>query len=160
MIFSPRTDGRGASLTRPLNIHLALAALALFAPAAAAAADLTVAVSGARSDSGVIRLALCADQRCYEDSGPFIQEAVAPARKAGTAAVFSGLAPGVYALMFYHDENENGSFDKLWIFPNEGFGFSNDARPGFSRPDYEDVRFTLGDADARITVSVQYASGE
>ena len=37
-----------------------------------------------------------------------ISDAVLPARYGGVTATFPGLAPGMYALAAYHDENGNG----------------------------------------------------
>lgn len=59
---------------------------------------------------------------------------------------FPGLAEGaVYAAAARHDENSNGKLDMNFVgIPKEGFGFSNNARPGAMRPPtFEDAAFIL-----------------
>ena len=48
---------------------------------------------------------------------------------AGTqTVVFTELKPGAYAVITFHDENDNGKLDENASgLPTEGYGFSNDA---------------------------------
>jgi uncharacterized protein (DUF2141 family) len=51
------------------------------------------------------------------------------------SCVIARAATGTYALAFLHDENSNGVLDRDLIgWPQEGFGFSNDASPGLGGP--------------------------
>lgn len=57
---------------------------------------------------------------------------------------FAGLAPGAYALVVFHDENDNGEIDhKLLRLPSEALGFSNDFSPGLltGLPSFDKLRF-------------------
>ena len=48
---------------------------------------------------------------------------------------FTGVPPGKYALVCYHDENSNGKFDENMLgMPKEGYCFSNNVKPRFRRP--------------------------
>ncbi|MGB1003382.1 MAG: DUF2141 domain-containing protein [Salibacteraceae bacterium] len=51
---------------------------------------------------------------------------------------------GNYAVTYYHDENDNGQMDTgMFGKPEEGYGYSNDAR-GFMGPaDFEDQIFEI-----------------
>ena len=51
---------------------------------------------------------------------------------------------GTYAITYYHDENDNGQIDTgMFGKPEEGYGYSNDAR-GFMGPaDFEDQLFEI-----------------
>ena len=54
------------------------------------------------------------------------------------------LPHGDYALAAYQDLNENKVLDKGWFsIPKEPYGLSNNYRPKFSAPTFEDCRFAL-----------------
>jgi len=57
---------------------------------------------------------------------------------------FKNLPNGIYAIAVYHDENNNKILDKNFLgIPKEGYGFSNNFKPMFSKPKFEDAKFTL-----------------
>ena len=63
-------------------------------------------------------------------------------------ASLSDLPAGQYAVSCYHDLNGNGVLDKNWFgIPSEPYGFSNDARPSFRAPTWEESRFYWNGAD-------------
>ncbi len=58
--------------------------------------------------------------------------------------VINDLSEGKYALIIYHDENNNKEMDKsIFGLPKEGYGFSKNFKPGLSRPDFEDCCIEL-----------------
>jgi uncharacterized protein (DUF2141 family) len=45
------------------------------------------------------------------------------------SVVFTNLTPGTYAVIVFHDENDNGKLDKTALgMPIEAFAISNNAR--------------------------------
>ncbi len=48
---------------------------------------------------------------------------------------------GTCALTILDDENSNDDLDRWFGIPTEGYGFSNNIRPFFSLPDYEELLF-------------------
>ena len=64
----------------------------------------------------------------------------------------SNIPNGKYAVTYYHDANDNGKLDTgMFGKPEEGYGYSNDAR-GFMGPaDFEDQIFEI-DSDLQITM--------
>jgi uncharacterized protein (DUF2141 family) len=137
------------------------------------AADLRITIQGIRSLNGTVLIGL------YDSASSF-ERAIAlsskegflndPARIGGTAlrantsatasAVFSGLPPATYAVILFHDENENGRLDKnFWGVPVEPYGFSNDARGSLGPPSFADAAFTLGREDKSIIINLVYHSG-
>jgi len=55
------------------------------------------------------------------------------------------LPPGEYAFSIFYDANNNGELDTNFIgIPNEPIAISNNARPRFGPPSYEDAVFNLG----------------
>jgi uncharacterized protein (DUF2141 family) len=72
--------------------------------------------------------------------------------------VIHDLPAGLYAIASYHDENGNGKLDTSALgIPEEGYGFSNDARGLFSPPKFSEaiVEFD-GKSDKPIAFSIQY----
>jgi uncharacterized protein (DUF2141 family) len=144
-------------------------ALALVA-AHARAAELRITVHGIRSLSGTVLVGL------YDSASSF-DRAVArasnegflndPARVGGTAlranpdatasAVFTGLRQGTYAVILFHDENENGRLDtNFWGVPIEPYGFSNDAQGSLGPPSFEKAAFTLAGEEKSIEINLKY----
>lgn len=126
------------------------------APLPVHAAELTVTVINIRSERGDIRLSVYGSAAEWPDKSTDDHDRVAPARRRGVIFHFD-LPPGVYAVDCFHDENGNGRFDANFIgWPQEGFGFSNDARPFLSAPRFEEASFTLPSAGASITIRMIY----
>ncbi|MCW5698413.1 MAG: DUF2141 domain-containing protein [Rhodospirillales bacterium] len=140
---------------------LVLAMVLMLAPLQpVTASDLVVRIEALRSASGKVRLAL------YDDAGRFLQKGAAhggaevPPVETGTQVVFSGLAPGTYAIAAYHDENDNGDFDTGFLgLPLEGFGFSNDAPVLLGAPSFDEVAVDVPQAGTVITVRMRYWDG-
>ena len=134
-----------------------LLALAPFAGAQdAETGALTVIVDGARSPEGDFRIAVCADDPCYQNNGPFVVKADKPAALAPVTFILPNLPLGDYAVVMHHDEDGDRRFDKFLMVPLEGFGFSNDAKPVFGRPPFSAVAVTLTADGAIAPITVQY----
>lgn len=58
--------------------------------------------------------------------------------------VIKNLKAGKYSFKYFHDENRNKELDTNWVgIPNEGFGFSNNAKGTFGPPDFEKTIFEI-----------------
>jgi uncharacterized protein (DUF2141 family) len=77
---------------------------------------------------------------------------------AGTqTVVFTELKPGAYAVITFHDENDNGKLDENALgLPTEGYGFSNDAEGFFAAPSFKAAAVTLGSHDKAIGITLKY----
>lgn len=60
-----------------------------------------------------------------------------------------------YAITLIDDENNNEDLDRILGIPTEGFGFSNNVRPLFSLPKYNDLLFNFL-AEKTIAIDLQY----
>ncbi|WP_236515897.1 DUF2141 domain-containing protein [Sandaracinus amylolyticus] len=70
---------------------------------------------------------------------------------------FGGLAPGVYGVAFFHDEDRDGQVDRDWLgIPTEGFGFSNDAPTPFAPPSWSSAALQVRGPVTRARVAVRY----
>ncbi|RUM89205.1 MAG: hypothetical protein DSZ23_03550 [Thermodesulfatator sp.] len=104
---------------------------------------LVIQVTGLEPPVGILRLALYADRRSYQDRNNPVRSVATEIKSSNATIEFHGLPPGEYAVMMYHDANSNNRFDKLLGLPREQYGFSNNARPGFGPPDFEEVKFRV-----------------
>ncbi len=71
---------------------------------------------------------------------------------------FPPLAVGTYALVVFHDENDNGEVDHNFLhIPSEQLGFSNGFRPGIfaGMPRFEKLRFRLERPPEVVTLRIR-----
>ena len=134
--------------------RLMLAALLTSVPALAEPHVVEVTVAGVRSDKGDVLVAIC-------DRATFLAPTCAyrgraPARVGSVLVRVPNVAPGVYAVQAYQDENRNGHLDRSLLgIPTEGLGFSRDARMNFGPPRFDDAAVAVGDS-AAVTVTLHY----
>lgn len=130
------------------------------APCAAADAPagprLAITVTGARNAAGNVTVTLYGS-----DPRAFLERRIALAEAAirGNAAqvCFALSEPGDYAVSVFHDENNDHAFNRSLIgLPQEGFGFSNDARIGLGPPSFDDTRFTVAAGGGSIAIRLRY----
>ncbi|PKB26003.1 uncharacterized protein (DUF2141 family) [Novosphingobium kunmingense] len=145
------------SRTLLIAASLAVAGVpALAGGSAAGGASLAVTISGIKSSKGVIRLAVCPPAAGFpECKGHMVKAADLAIDKGKAHAVFSGLAPGSYAISVFHDANGNGRLDTFAGIPREGYGFS--ANPGFKprAPRFDEAKIDL-DGDAATEIRMRY----
>ena len=83
-------------------------------------------------------------QRAMFGLGAITHVADVPAHLGETVITLTNIAPGTYAIETFQDINSNHRMDTSWFgFPLEPFGFSRDARPHFSKPQFAQVKFDL-----------------
>jgi uncharacterized protein (DUF2141 family) len=72
--------------------------------------------------------------------------------------VFERVAPGTYAVMVHHDENDNRKMDKNLIgIPVEGYGASNNRTHALSAPSWDDSKFVVAAGKAReLAIALRY----
>lgn len=77
--------------------------------------------------------------------------------KLGEAQVtFADLAPGKYAVRFFHDANRNEQLDKNKMgFPTEGYGFSNNVGV-FGPPKFKDLLFEVASGNTEVKIKAVY----
>lgn len=119
-------------------------------------AQLEVAIDNLRNERGVVRLCLTRHPQHFPDcrADPGAIKKTVPAAQAGPL-LFSNIEPDVYALSFFHDENEDGELDTFMGIPTEGFGFSRNPAIRFKSPKFSQVRFEI-EGMTRQTVRTQY----
>jgi uncharacterized protein (DUF2141 family) len=147
--------------TPPKETTMRASALALFLlaslPAAASAGELTVTISDIRNDSGYV-LAAVYDNEAGFLKPPLARVSVKFKAAAGTASfALPDLPPGKYAIVAFHDENDNGKLDRNSLgAPTEGFGFSNDARGTGGPPSFAAAAITFDGASKALKIPLDY----
>ena len=134
------------------------------------AGDLTLTVVGVRSYAGQLMIGLYDSEADWKealdnsarvgllnDKGRLI--GVTMRAKTGSQSIgFKQLPPGDYAIIVFHDENDNGLLDKgTFGVPVEGYGFSNDAKGFFSAPSWGAAGITIDTSNEKQTsISLRY----
>jgi uncharacterized protein (DUF2141 family) len=136
---------------------LALAILlSLVGATAGQAADLTVAVTGVQDGGHSIRIVLYGDADSFRHEERARQVLSLPAVVGTVTGTFHDLPAGRYAVLAYHDANDNRRLDLvLGMFPSEGWGLSNDPSV-IGPPRFADSAFDLAEPGAAITVPLHY----
>ena len=71
---------------------------------------------------------------------------------------FKDVTPGTYAVIVFHDANQNGKLDKNFLgVPQEGYAASNNVRPLMSAPEFKEASFVVpGASVTAIKLQIRY----
>jgi uncharacterized protein (DUF2141 family) len=120
---------------------------------------LVIEVSGFEADDGTARIRLDATASAFggEASEPSFARSTAASITDGTVVwTVDALPWGRYAASAYHDEDDDGALNtNLFGAPSEPFGFSNDARARFGRPDFSEAAFRFAAPRDTVRFRVQ-----
>lgn len=76
--------------------------------------------------------------------------------KNGTVTcTFTGVEAGEYGIAVLDDENKNKEMDYTMFMPDEGFGFADYYHTSWSKPKYEQFKFSLK-GDKTMTAKIRY----
>lgn len=146
-------------LTRVV-VSCAVAATLLFATADVHAAQLTVKVQGATDARGRVAVALFAQPDGFpKEDGKAQQRQFVPidAQSNSARAVFTDLAPGVYAVSVFHDNDSSGKLETSFFgIPLKGYGFSQNVNPSMRAARFDEAQFKISEPGASITIRLVY----
>lgn len=118
--------------------------------------DLHVSVSAVASSKGWIEFALYRNPDTFAKVGTTYRLSRADAQKGMVNYTFKDLEAGKYAVVVYHDVNQNKICDKNFFgVPTEGYAFSNNVRPNLSVPSFEDCSFKF-QQDRNVSIKMVY----
>jgi uncharacterized protein (DUF2141 family) len=141
-----------------LSALMLLAVYGSSAPAQAAKGDIVVTVQGLRSQKGVVRWALYRSEESFreavhEDGNSAVRRGTCRPAVSGCRFRISGLPHGEYALLLFHDENNNDEVDKRILgLPKERVGISNYSSLPTRKPFWKRARFDHTSARTPLTV--------
>ncbi len=103
-----------------------------------------VSVDGIRGKQGQIKVGLFHREGFPRDERMVLYGAVSAITASNQTVVLTGVTPGDYAILAYHDENGNGRMDCDMIGrPKEGYGVSRNARRHWRAPDYDEAKVAV-----------------
>lgn len=118
--------------------------------------SLHVKIVGFRSSAGKVKITIYDSKSAYKAHKGSFRKTFLPIHGNTSEWVLENIPLGEYALMFYHDANDNQKLDRnVFGLPKERYGFSNDAKPRLGLPQYEAVKFVVDSDPTRLTVTVQ-----
>src|SRR5438045_3200816 len=142
------------------SLCFALAALgAIFIAGPASAARIVVTIDGVNSEKGNVYVGLYASPAKFLHGKQTDGMIKVKATTGPITVAFNNLKPGTYAVGAFHDENANERLDTNAMgFPREGYALSNGIRPMFTRPDFYDCAFKVGDDsdDTPVELHIKY----
>jgi uncharacterized protein (DUF2141 family) len=158
----PVCPGKGDNMKiKPNDFTLLLTLLLLFFAGASPAlseftGNLIINISGFPSSDGFAMVALNNSEESYNGGE---NQAIAKTKirvvDQKVQVIFANLPYGSYGVSVYHDENANGIMDKNAMgIPKEAYGFSNNAKGFFGKPNYQDVMFQLDSSEMQIVINL------
>jgi len=123
-----------------------------------ASSAIDVHVHGVRSDRGHVTFVLYGDKpEDFLVKGKKIFKQRFTANQGTVEFCVILPEPGVYAATAYHDENDNGKFDKNWAgLPVEGFGMSNNPATFLAPPSHDQAAFAVSHGRTRVDIEIKY----
>ena len=123
--------------------------------AIAAGSTLDITVKGVRDDQGMIRAGIYNSPETFPKEGKAMARTSAPANAGSVKLQFTDLPPGKYAVILYHDENNNGQLDKRFgMIPTEGYGLSNNYKAS-GKPSFDQCAFDIPETQSQ-TIDLRY----
>ncbi|WP_342347308.1 DUF2141 domain-containing protein [uncultured Nitrospira sp.] len=115
-------------------------------------------VHGIKSAAGSLKAVLYGpDPESFLVKGAKADKEREPAQKGSMTLCLAAPVEGKYAVVVYHDENDNHKFDRNFIgLPTEGFGVSNNPSLFLAAPKFEELSFEVNDEVTHVDVDLKY----
>ncbi len=130
----------------------------LSAKAAESENHLNVRVVGMRNDKGNLNCSLFKPHQDFPTNNQHLARiATAPIANGTGTCEYTGVAPGNYAVVVFHDEDSDGKFKRSALgLPQEGYGFSKDAPARFRAPKFNEASFPFAAGTSQILIHIRY----
>lgn len=115
--------------------------------------DITVNVENLDSDKGKIYMSLYKTEDSFLGKG--YMSVVSEIDNNSCIITFKNVPNGVYAISFFHDENDNKKMDSNFLgIPSEDYGCSNNAKGFMGPPKWEDAKFEVKNKSITQTITL------
>ncbi|TVQ88654.1 MAG: DUF2141 domain-containing protein [Bacteroidetes bacterium] len=105
--------------------------------------QLEVKVENIKSQQGIVKVCIFDNEKDFFGKALKCIE-VRPGANNNVTVRFKDLPPGTYAVVAYHDINENGRLDRNFLgIPSEPYAFSNNPSTLFGPPSFSRAAFEL-----------------
>jgi uncharacterized protein (DUF2141 family) len=117
-----------------------------------------VHVHGIKNAAGAVKAVLYGpDPKSFLVKGEKADKQREPAQEGSMTLCVAAPKEGKYAVVVYHDENDNRKFDRNWIgLPIEGFGVSNNPSLFLVAPNFEESSFEVIGEVTHVDVEMKY----
>ena len=106
--------------------------------------SLKLSVENIGSLEGYIRIGVFDRKDGFLKKGKAFRNYIIKVTKHTETIVIDNLPKGTYAISLYHDKNSDGICNlNLLGIPKEQYAFSNNFKPRFTAPDFDDCKFEL-----------------
>ena len=108
--------------------------------------ELTIKISNIEKIKGEIKIGVFnKDKNFLKESGSIKNYSIKVDKNTETITI-TDLPKGEYAITMYHDENSDNECNRNFMgIPKEAYGFSNNFKPKFGPPKFNDCKFFLAD---------------
>jgi uncharacterized protein (DUF2141 family) len=118
--------------------------------------NLTVKITGFEELKGKARIALWNNGDKFPDKDGKVYKSASINANASTLRYTFNVPPGTYAVALFHDEDSDGELSTNFLgIPTEGYGFSNNVKPVFGAPSYDEAKFSI-QKDTEIEIKLIY----
>lgn len=121
------------------------------APAAPTVTTVHVIVENVESNRGTVNVAVC-DTDLTPEGCPY--KTSAPASQGFVEVVFDDVPPGSYAVVGYHDVNDNDEFDRFLSMPREPYALSG-AAANLLIPDFSDAMLKINQGENYVIIRMK-----
>ncbi|MDP2687824.1 MAG: DUF2141 domain-containing protein [Aequorivita sp.] len=124
--------------------YLALYFYLLFATTPSETNTLTINISNIENIQGNLKLGLFNSNEGFMERDRAFKTVSVKVKSNTEIVVIENLPSGNYAISMYHDENSDDECNRNFLgIPTEAYAFSNNFKPKFSAPSFEDCEFPL-----------------
>jgi uncharacterized protein (DUF2141 family) len=117
---------------------------------------LTIKIQNIEVLKGDIKIAIFNKNEKFLKEGFTFKKCKIAVKNSTETIIIDDLPKGEYAFLLYHDENGDGKMNRNFLgIPKEPFGFSNNVKPKFSMPTFEECKFLL-DENLELQVNLVF----
>ena len=137
-------------VSKKLLLIFALTLTSLFSFAQDKNVNVIVTIDNVNNDNGKVLMALHTSETFMKGKG--LMSGQSEIKDGKITITFENVEPGNYAIIAFHDENENSKMDfRENGMPLESYGMSNNSM-SFGPPNYDDAQFTVADKDVELYI--------
>jgi uncharacterized protein (DUF2141 family) len=132
-----------------------LTSLLFFGFAESPAQNFNLKIPNVKS-TGIIRIAFYKKENKFADEKNFaFTKEVKPTKTGDITFTFTDIPTGEYALAMYQDLNNNKKLDTNLVgYPKEPFAFSQNIKPKFSAPTFEECKIVFNANNPTISIKL------
>lgn len=117
--------------------------------------QLVVKVTNIKEIKGVIEIGLYDRPEVFLSYTEQYKVLYIPVENTTVVIIIDSIPKGNYAISLMHDLNSDGEMESNFFhIPKEPYGFSNNYRPRFSKPDFEDCQFYYKGESLELTIEL------